>query len=60
MPPELSLIALLLLALAVACVWGATRALGGRTTSTSQGIAGAAAILGALFFGWWAVNLLMA
>jgi len=60
MYPERAVVAAILLAVAAGCIWGAVRALRGPATTTAQGFVGAAAILAALFFGAWAVNLLSA
>lgn len=58
MGEERALMAVIMLALAVACVYGAYRALRGPATTAGQGLAGAAAILAALMFGGWAFNLI--
>lgn len=60
MRTETAVLALLMLALTALCLWGAVRALARRPGRAPRGLAGAAAILGALFFGAWAFNLLTA
>lgn len=48
----------IMLALAAACAWGARKAFIGRSAGNGRALAGGAAALGAILFGWWAVNLL--
>jgi hypothetical protein len=60
MGPERAIVAIILLAIAGGCAWGAARAFRGPSSSAGRQAWGIAGVLGTLFFGGWAATMLAA